>query len=119
METAIVEQALTQIVKYAIKRGEALEEGKSQIANRCYDKIRRIVDSLKEENQLSLLAKLYDHSNSWVCLTASVYLLPLYEKESLSNLRRIAKMDGLCAFEAEMTIKEWKNGNLKNFYTAQ
>ena len=39
METAIVEQTLKQIAKYAIKRGEALEEGKSQIANRCYDKI--------------------------------------------------------------------------------
>ena len=119
METAIVEQTLKQIAKYAIKRGEALEEGKSQIANRCYDKIHRIVDSLKKGNQLSLLAKLYNHSNSWVRLTASVYLLPLYEKESLTALSRIAKMDGLCAFEAEMTIKEWKNGNLKNFYTVQ
>jgi hypothetical protein len=48
---------------------------------------------------------------------AASYLLPLYEKESIRVLKEIVNMKTFGSLDAEMTIKEWKNGNLRNFYT--
>jgi len=42
---------------------------------------------------------------------------PVFEKESLKIMKNITKEKGIVSLDAEMTIKEWKNGNLKSFYT--
>jgi hypothetical protein len=43
--------------------------------------------------------------------------LPVDEKQSLDILKEIANMKIRGSLDAEMTIQEWKNGNLRNFYT--
>ena len=59
----------------------------------------------------------YTHPNLSVRSWAAAYLLPVYEKESIEILEEIAKLEGLEALEAEILIKEWKKGNLHDFYT--
>lgn len=39
------------------------------------------------------------------------------KKNSLDILKEIANMKIRGSLDAEMTIQEWKNGNLRNFYT--
>ena len=120
METIVsVEQALSLFEKYAIIRGNALNEGNSRIANKCYDKLRKITTYLKKEKQLSQLSTFYNHHNLHVRSVAAAYLLPIFEEKSIKVLKEIAKLHVFGSFDAEMTIKEWKNGNLKNFYTVQ
>lgn len=112
-----IEQALELFEKYSISRGTAIDSGNSKSANRCYDKIRNLILFLRERKELPQLAIFYHHPNAFVRLAAAANLLPVFEKESLKVMREITKEKGIVSLEAEMTIKEWKNRNLKTFYT--
>ena len=112
-----VESALKSFEELELKRDDALENGNSRVANRCYDKVQEIAKFLREAQDLSQLAVFYDHPNLGVRLSAAAFLLPLYEKRSLKVMKEISKHKGIAAFEAEMTIKAWKKGDLKDFYT--
>lgn len=111
-----LKEALKLFEDAAIKRGEAIRNGRSKIANRNYDKMADIAKYLRANNSLHELSIFYIHPDIALRLSAA-YLLPVYEKESIKVLKEIAKMDGIESFNAEMTIKEWKNGNLRNYYT--
>jgi len=117
IEIENVDEALCLFGEAAIKQEEAIRSGKSKIANRNYDKMRSIVIFLKNNKSLGRLAVYYVHPNLSVRAWAASYLLPLYEKESIRVLKEIVNMKTFGSFDAEMTIKEWKNGNLRNFYT--
>ena len=112
-----IQQALDLFEKYSISRGKALEAGNSKVANYNYDRIGDVVNFLREEKDLSKLSVFYNHPNAFVKLSAAAYLLPVFEKESLKAMKEITKVKGIVSLNAEMTIKEWKNGNLRNFYT--
>lgn len=112
-----INEALALYEQKAIKRGEALEEGRSKIANRCYDSICDIVSFLRAQKELKRLAIFYNHPNPYVRLNAAAYLLPLFEEKSLQVMEEIAQGIGPAAWNAKMTIQEWKSGNLKNYYT--
>ena len=119
MKIENVDEALCLFEEAAIKQEEAIRSGKSKIANRNYDKMRSVVIFLKSNKSLGRLAVYYVHPNLSVRAWAASYLLPLYEKESIRVLKEIVNMKTFGSLDAEMTIKEWKNGNLRNFYTLQ
>ena len=101
----------------AIKQEEAISMGKSKIANRNYDKIAEVIKYLRINKTLDKLSVFYIHPNQSVRSWAAAYLLPVNEKESIKVLKKIANRKGPGAFDAKMTIQEWENGNLRNFYT--
>ena len=76
-----------------------------------------MVSFLRKKHELSQLATFYTHPNINVRLAAAAYLLPVDEKQSLKVLKEIAQAKVFESLDAQMTIREWKNGNLKNFYT--
>lgn len=112
-----IQQALDLFEKYSISQGKALDVGNSRVANYNYDRIEDVVRYLREKKELSRLSVFYTHSNAYVKLGAAAYLLPVFEKESLKVMKEIVKTKGILSLDAEMTIKEWKKGNLRNFYT--
>ena len=115
-----VKDALSLFEKHEIKRGEALNIGNSSKANYHYDKIREIIGYLKREKALSDLSIFLKHPNPYVTLGAAVNLLPWDEKTSLEVLKSIKNNErGIVSIEAEYSIKEWENGNLKKYYTLQ
>ncbi len=115
-----IKNALSLFEKHEIKRGEALNVGNSSKANYHYDKIREITGFLKRENALSDLSIFLKHPNPYVVLGAAVNLLPWDEKKSLEVLKFIENNEkGIISIEAEYSIKEWENGNLKKYYTLQ
>lgn len=112
-----LKEALKFFEDAAIKYGEAIRNGKSKIANRNFDILADIAKYLRKNNSLYELSIFYTHPDISLRSWAATYLLPVYEKESIKVLKEVAKMDGIESFNAEMTIKEWKNGNLRNYYT--
>lgn len=112
-----IDQALKLFEEYSIKRGKALDNGDSKTANRCYDNIGKIVHLLREEKQLARLSVFYNHTNAFVRLVAAAYLLPVFEKESIKIMKEVSRENGIVSLNAKLTIQEWKNGNLRNFYT--
>lgn len=117
MKIKNIDEALSLFEKAAIEQGEAIKLGKHKKANRNYDKMKNVVIYLRNNESLNRLSIFYVHPNVSVRTWAASYLLPLYEKESIRVLKEIVKMNILGSLDAEMTIKEWKKGNLCNFYT--
>lgn len=113
-----LKEALEIFEDAAIKQADAItQKGSSKIANRNYDRIAAVAQYLRENKLLHELSVFYTHPNLSVRSWAAAYLLPVYEKESIEILEEIAKLEGLEALEAEILIKEWKKGNLHDFYT--
>lgn len=116
-EIESIKQALILFERYSVKKGEAMDSGNNKLANRCYNSIENIISFLREKKGLSRLAIFYSHTNVFVRLSAAAYLLPVFEKESLEVMKKLSRENGIVSLNAEMTIKEWKNRNLRNFYT--
>ena len=100
----------------AIKQADAIMQ-KGKIANRNYDKILSVAQYLRENKLLPELSVFYMHPNLSVRSWAAAYLLPVYEEESIKILEEIAKFEGFGALDADILIKEWKKGKLRDFYT--
>ena len=113
-----LERALEIFEDAAIKHADAItQKGSNKIANRNYDKILAVAQYLRENKLLPELSVFYTHPNLSVRSWAAAYLLPVYEEKSIKILEEIAKLEGLEAFNAEILIKEWRKGNLHDFYT--
>ena len=113
-----LKEALEIFEDAAIKQSDAItQKGSSKIANRNYDKILAVAQYLRENKLLPELSVFYTHPNLSVRSWAAAYLLPVYEEKSIKILEEIAKIEGFGALDAEILIKEWRNGNLHDFYT--
>lgn len=113
-----LKEALEIFEDAAIKQADAItQKGSSKIANRNYDKILSVAQYLRENKLLPELSVFYTHPNLSVRSWAAAYLLPVYEEESIKILEEIAKFEGFGALDADILIKEWKKGKLRDFYT--
>ncbi|HJA55866.1 MULTISPECIES: DUF2019 domain-containing protein [Bacteroides] len=113
-----LKEALEIFEDAAIKQADAImQKGSSKIANRNYDKILSVAQYLRENKLLPELSVFYMHPNLSVRSWAAAYLLPVYEEESIKILEEIAKFEGFGALDADILIKEWKKGKLRDFYT--
>ena len=102
-------------VEASIKYGLAQEEGNSNMMNKQSRIIIRLRKELKKnsESGLKQLKPLLAHENDYVKLTVASSLIPLIPKEAENTLKELAMKRGLLGFEAQMTLQEWKKGNLK------
>jgi HEAT repeat protein len=104
-----------EIFKEAAKiHGEATETGDYKLGNKNYHLIFKIVTYLKETDQVALLIQLLGDTNLSVRIWAATYLLPINEERALEVLNEAAKNKGIIAFNAKITIDEWKRGHLKS-----
>lgn len=108
--TAIIEK----FVEASMKHEEATNEGDYKTANKSYRIIVKMVDFLKDHEEINKLSELLNHSSVGVRLWTATILLPVSELESLKVLNQISKGNGIHSFEALTIIKEWENGNLKS-----
>lgn len=108
-----IQSALHQFEAAAIKYAEATEKGNSKVVNRNFSIITKIIQFLKNENGLSNLSIFLNHSSTGVRLWAATYLLLIEENEAIKVLQQISSQKGILSFDAQMTLSEWKKGNLK------
>ncbi|MCL2224012.1 MAG: DUF2019 domain-containing protein [Defluviitaleaceae bacterium] len=104
---------LERFVAACVARGEAEEEGNSEKATVQYKIIDSICSKLKEANRLEELQSLYDHEDLYVRLWAAGLTLELPNSRAEEVLIMLSSFRGLLGFSAEMTLSEWRKGNLK------
>ena len=105
--------AITLFIDAAVKHSKATEEGDYKTGNKCYNIIVEAANFLKSKNSLDKLESLTGDASIGVRLWAAAYLLPLNEKKAIETLKAIINSGGIHAMTAEVTLNEWKNGNLK------
>ncbi|MCL2223472.1 MAG: DUF2019 domain-containing protein [Defluviitaleaceae bacterium] len=104
---------LERFVAACVARGESEEEGNSKKATKQYKIIDSIFLKLKETNRLEELQTLYDHEDLYVRLYAASRTLGLPNSGAEEVLTMLSSHRGLLGFNAEMTLSEWRKGNLK------
>ena len=90
-----------------------LQDKTIKTANRNYTVIARVIEFLKEKNEIQKLSEFLNHSSDGVKGWAATYLLPIKEREAIQALEEIAKGIGIRSLAAETTLSEWRKGNLK------
>lgn len=110
---------LKTYIEASIIHGKATNEGKHREANKQYSKLSKIYKTLKNDSVLaeSILTELLNHENLFVKAWAAAHALTLDINVKLAEsiLLDISCMDdiGILQLDAEMTLKQWKDGNLK------
>ena len=111
-----IQKIVEAYVDAAIENGEAGNNNDHKRANRCYKKMNDCYQKLKNEGADNLvlnLAPLLRHTDDNVVLWSAMHLLPYKAAEAEEALNKICQGQGLLAFDAEMTLKEWRAGRLK------
>lgn len=98
----------------SINYGAAQEEGDAKKVNKNASIIRKVRAQIKENYSLYVesLEQLLDHENDYVRLKSAFDLLPVFTDKAEKTLLELSNKKGLLGFEAEMTLQEWKKGNL-------
>ena len=97
-----------------LKRDKALSIGNAKIANKYYDKIAGLVNDLKRSNidELLKLQPLLEHEEVSVRFITAFYLLQIIPEEAENVLEHIANEKNKVSFDAKMTLREWRKGNI-------
>lgn len=96
-----------------VNHAAATETGDFKTGNKNYDIIIKSVNYLKEQKAINDLKDFLNNSNIGVRLWSASYWLSINEEEGIKVLEEIIRKGGIHAFDAEMTLSEWKKGNLE------
>lgn len=111
---------IKQFEEAALKHYEAQEKGTSCQMNRQFDKLRKLAKLIYDAGKINNLKELLTHENINVRCYAAVYLLPVDTEIAEAELEKLAQLKGLkvgiVAGIADVTLKEWRKGNIKFDY---
>lgn len=93
-------------------REQALQEGNSRLANKCYHEIHAAFVFLRNENTLHHLYQFLISDSIAIQLSAATYLLIYDEDIAMRKLREKAANSGINSLDAKMVMQEWDNGNI-------
>jgi hypothetical protein len=117
MKIDSLENAIEVFKSASIEHGKASEEGDYKVGNKNYYKIVDAAKYLNENDSVNELLQLLNHDNVSVQLWAATYLLEKHENEAIKLLTSISKKNIThYSFNAQMTLDEWKSGDLKLQY---
>ena len=109
-----VEEALRLFEENSIKQAQTLEIGNYKLGNKCFDNIMKCLSCLYKQGKLDLLEPFLSHENAGVRETAAYAYLYVCPQKGEDVLSEIANGNyGFLSINAEMTLKEWKEGRLK------
>jgi len=110
-----LESLIAQYKVCAKKHGEATMEGNYKRANMNYDKLVELLKKIRQfgnEGNIALLSLTEDENQSVRCW-ASTDSLQFDKSKAIKVLKKLAKEDGIIAFDAKMVLSECKKGTLK------
>ncbi len=109
-----MQQLIEEYTQLAIQHGAATESGDYKTGNRVYDEIQDLFQKIVAARMRKELLPLLDHEQPAVRLKAAFHTLATDPKRAEASLESVAKEGPpLVSFTAKMTLKEWRNGNLK------
>ena len=102
-------------VEAARRRGEAIDVGDSDRANREFDEITAIYREFKRRGKGAFDALIASSRDRDPNVRAAVgwALVELFPERARAILTDVATQPGLPGFSAEVTLREWENGHLK------
>jgi hypothetical protein len=103
----------------AVRRSQFLREGKSERANWEYDRLHDLLKNrmrkLPDRGEAAL-KRIAQHDDLQVCMHAASALLAVDEDFAIRLLEQIAARKGSGSFTAEMTLKEWRKGKMREYW---
>ena len=102
----------------SLRRSHFLKANNIKAANKEFDKLHQLLKKyvrLLPDRGEKILKHIARNSNLDVKIEAAAALLAVDENFAIELLEGIALDPGLHGFTAAMTLKEWKNGKLKNY----
>ena len=105
-----LEQAVHEFEQAAGEHGAATEEGDSARANKNFRKLARALNTIRkhDEQGRDALIGLLEHEDPNVRLWAASYLFGAAPEKAVETLEAIAQGRGICAFDAKITLQEWR-----------
>jgi len=102
--------------QYAEAFGRAALRGDVRATRENYGKLAVIRVKLKGSGKEgeAVLRRLMKDSSDAIAVRAAIDSLPFAEREGLEVLDAIAEKNGPIAFDARMTAKQWRAGQLRN-----
>ncbi|MBU2703248.1 HEAT repeat protein [Sporomusaceae bacterium BoRhaA] len=110
-----LEKIINEYLESCIKGEDAQERGDSKMYNKQQRIIQKIRKELKSNSEYGLekLMPFLEHQSTFVRLETAISLVPVQPERAKQVLLELIDTRGLTAFNAKMTLSEWKNGNLK------
>jgi hypothetical protein len=109
-----------EFLQAAVKRSQLLQAGDPKKANKEYDELYRLKGQLRQfhDRGEAALKRISTTEDPDVQIVAAAALLALDEPFATVLLERIRDTTpGIPSLTAEMTLKEWKNGSIRNYWS--
>jgi hypothetical protein len=100
-------------IDYAIKHGQAIEQGDHKTANKIHEKLTALYVKLKSNENWDVLKELVKHNDESVRLWAATFLLKNDTILSLQVLNGLKESDKIIGLTASTTIDMWSKGMLQ------
>ena len=109
-----IEKSLARYVNAAVAHGEAIQNGNYKVANKQHDVIMKSLHKLYVAGKRGeALSALLDHRDPHVRGWAATHLININTEKAIQVLEALLDEGGLVGFEAETTLKLWKECKLK------
>ena len=114
-----VDEAIKLFEENSIKKALTLETGNYKVGNKCFDNIIKCLSYLYKQGKLEMLEPFLTHENAGVRETAAYAYLYVCPQKGEDVLSEIANGNyGFLSINAEMTLKEWKDGRLRFLFSS-
>ena len=115
VETAELQKLVSMYQSAAMAHGLATEAGDHATANRSYDTIAFVCRELRRRGrdaQLELLG-LLNERDPYVRMWAATHALEFAPEAGVNILKELTTSEGIVGFDAQMTLKAWREGRLR------
>ncbi|MEQ8154380.1 MAG: hypothetical protein ABRQ25_05790 [Clostridiaceae bacterium] len=112
---SLVSECIHSAINYGISAYEVITDSKR--TNKLYKINFNNFKRLKSQGDKGIekLSYLLKYNNDYVRYSAAVHLLTIKENEAKTVLYELSICSGIFGFSAEMLLKEWNNGNLREY----
>lgn len=112
---SLVSECIHSAINYGISAYEVITDSKR--TNKLYKINFNNFKRLKSQGDKGIekLSYLLKYNNDYVRYSAAVHLLTIKENEAKTVLYELSICSGIFGFSPEMLLKEWNNGNLREY----